>query len=177
METMEKTFRFKPITLGYIIIVLLLSLVSCRTNDFWRQVAQNQKYSNRIYDKFLKVYGNAYMIEPEGNWSVIWYYNNERIYFTEILKSKIVSTKDYPCDTILNIKEYKDGCYLETLDAQALKASYYDEKIDSLYNIYICLDVTDLKLKGSSCPVLKELRELIIRYKLWDFDEQSSYSQ
>ena len=169
METMEKTFRFKSITLGYIIIVLLISLVSCRTNDFWRQVAQNRKYSNRIYDKYLKAYGNAYMIVPEGNCSVIWYYKNERIYITRILKSKIDSTKDYPCDTILNIKEYKDGCYLQAIDAQGFKASYYDENIDSLYNIYICLDVSNLKLKGSGCPVLKELREHIIRYKLWDF--------
>ena len=109
------------------------------------------------------------MIDPEGNFSVIWSYKNKRIYITRILKSKIVSTEDYPCDTILNIKEYKKECYLQTIDAEGFKSSYYDEKIDSLFNIYICLDITNLKLKGSSCPVLKELREHIIRYQLWDF--------
>ena len=109
------------------------------------------------------------MIDPEGNFSVIWYYKNKRIYITRILKSKIVSTEDYRCDTILNIKEYKEECYPETIDAEGFMSSYYDENIDSLYSIYICLDVTNLKLKGSSCPVLKELREHIIKYKLWDF--------
>ena len=148
MGTMEKTFRFKSIIQGYIIIVLLLSLISCGTSYFERQVAQNRTYANRIYDKYLKAYGNVSMIDPEGNFSVIWYYNNKRIYITRILKSKIVSTEDYRCDTILNIKEYKKDCYLQTIDAE---------------------DVTNLKLKGSSCPVLKELREHIIRYKLWDF--------
>ena len=87
-----------------------------------------------------------------------------------ILKSKIVSTEDYRCDTILNIKEYKEECYPEPIDADGFKSSYYDENIDSLFNINIGLDVTALKLKGSSCPVLKELREHIIRYKLWEFD-------
>ena len=169
MGKMEKTYRFKSIIIGSLIIVLLLSLVSCGTNKFWRQVAQNRTYANRIYDKYLKAYGNVSMIDPEGNFSVIWYYNNKRIYITRILKSKIVSTEDYRCDTILNIKEYKKDCYLQTIDAEGFKSSYYDENIDSLYNIYICLDVTDLKLKGSSCPVLKELRELIIRYKLCEF--------
>jgi hypothetical protein len=169
MGTMEKTFRLKSIILGYIIIVLLLSLVSCGTNKFWRQVAQNRTYANRIYDKYLKAYGNVSMIDPEGNFSVIWYYKNKRIYITRILKSEIVSTEDYRCDTILNIKEYQKECYPEVIDAEGFKSSYYDENIDSLYIIYIGLDVTNLKLKGSSCPVLKELREHIIRYKLWVF--------
>ena len=149
--------------------MLLLSLVSCGTNKFWRQVAQNRTYANRIYDKYLKAYGNVSMIDPEGNFSVIWYYKNKRIYITRILKSEIVSTEDYRCDTILNIKEYQKECYPEVIDAEGFKSSYYDENIDSLYIIYIGLDVTNLKLKGSSCPVLKELREHIIRYKLWDF--------
>ena len=167
---MEKTFRFKSIIQGYIIIVLLLSLVSCKTNNFWRQVDKNRTFANKIYDKYLKAYGNVSMIDPEGNFSVIWYYKDNRIYITRILKSKIVSTEDYRCDTILNIKEYKEECYLEPIDADGFKSSYYDENIDSLYNINIGLDVTALKLKGSSCPVLKELREHIIRYKLWEFD-------
>ena len=77
------------------------------------------------------------MIDPEGNFSVIWYYKNKRIYITRILKSEIVSTEDYRCDTILNIKGYQKECYPEAIDAEEFKSSYYDENIDSLYNIYI----------------------------------------
>ena len=54
---MEKTFRFKSIIQGYIIIVLLLSLVNCKTNNFWRQVDKNRTFANKIYDKYLKAYG------------------------------------------------------------------------------------------------------------------------
>ena len=68
---MEKTFRFKSIIQGYIIIVLLLSLVSCKTNNFWRQVDKNRTFANKIYDKYLKAYGNVSMIDPEGNFIVL----------------------------------------------------------------------------------------------------------
>ena len=149
----------------------LLSGISCGTNNFWRQVNRNQKYSQKIYDRYLKEHGNVSMIEPEGNFSVIWYYSDKKIYVTHISRAKISSTEEYDCDSALNIKEikeYEKKHFLEVLDADIFQSSFYDTETDSLYKIEICLDVTDLKSKGSDSPFLNELREHIIKYKLWD---------
>lgn len=148
-----------------------LLVTSCRTKDFMKQIDKNHKYSQKIYDRYLKEHGNASMIEPEGTFSVIWYYKDKKIYVTNISRRKISSTKEYDCDSVLNIKEIKEHekkHFIEVLDADMFQSSFYDTETDSLYKIEICLDVTDLKSKGSDSPFLKELREHIIKYKLWD---------
>ena len=39
-----------------------------------KQIDKNHKYSQKIYDRYLKEHGNVSTIEPEGNFSVVWYY-------------------------------------------------------------------------------------------------------
>lgn len=145
-----------------------LLVTSCRTKDFMKQIDKNHKYSQKIYDRYLKEHGNASMIEPEGTFSVIWYYKDKKIYVTNISRRKISSTKEYDCDSVLDIKKYKRGCYPESIDADGFTSSFYDKEADSLYTIWIGLMVDELKRKGSDCPFMKDLREHIIKYKLYE---------
>ena len=133
-----------------------------------KQIDKNHKYSQKIYDRYLKEHGNASMIEPEGTFSVIWYYKDKKIYVTNISCRKISSTKEYDCDSVLDIKKYKRGCYPESIDADGFTSSFYDKEADSLYTIWIGLMVDELKTKGSDCPFMKDLREHIIKYKLYE---------
>ena len=143
-----------------------LLVTSCKTKDFMKQIDKNHKYSQKIYDRYLKEHGNASMIEPEGTFSVIWYYKDKKIYVTNISRTKISSTKEYDCDSVLDIKKYKRGCYPESIDADGFTSSFYDKEADSLYTIWIGLMVDELKTKGSDCPFMKDLREHIIKYKI-----------
>ena len=170
MENMEKISRF--IISGCLCVVLLLLLQSCKSHDFFHQVAKNRKYTNKLYKKYLKTYGNASMIDPEGTSSVLWYYDKNKIYITDINRAKIASKKEYNCnsDSVINIRKFKRGCYSECIDAEGFKSSFYDVKEDSLYEIYVCLDICELKSKETDCPVIKQLREHIIKYKLWEVE-------
>ena len=143
-----------------------LLVTSCKTKDFMKQIDKYHKYSQKIYDRYLKEHGNASMIEPEGTFSVIWYYKDKKIYVTNISRRKISSTKEYDCDSVLDIKKYKRGCYPESIDADGFTSSFYDKEADSLYTIWIGLMVDELKTKGSDCPFMKDLREHIIKYKI-----------
>ena len=82
-----------------------LLVISCRTKDFMKQIDKNHKYSQKIYDRYLKEHGNVSMIEPEGNFSVIWYYKDKKIYVTNISRRKISSAKEYDCYSVLDIKK------------------------------------------------------------------------
>jgi len=146
-------------------IVLLLS--SCASNRFYRIVARNNDYSRKIYDRYLDTYGNASMLEPEGNFSRVWYYHEGRIYVTNIVNAKTTSIEDFECPSMLNIKEYTKGCYPEALDAEGFGSSVRDAKTDSIQEIYVCLVVDDLISKGSDCPTMGQLRDHILRYNLW----------
>ena len=85
-----------------------LLVTSCRTKDFMKQIDKNHKYSQKIYDRYLKEHGNASMIEPEGTFSVIWYYKDKKIYVTNISRTKISSTKEYDCDSVLDIPKIRN---------------------------------------------------------------------
>ena len=154
------------ITTVCLIIIFFMSLLGCGTNNFMKQIDKNHKYSQKIYDRYLKEHGNVSMIEPEGDFSVIWYYKDKKIYVTHISRAKISSTEEYYCDSVLDIKKYKSGCFPESIDADGFNSSFYDKTKDSLYNIFIGFDVNDLKSKGSDCPLIKDLRNHIIKYKL-----------
>ena len=169
-EGMEKISRF--IISGCLCVLFLLFLQSCKSHDFFHQVAKNRKYTNKLYKKYLKTYGNASVIDTEGNFSVLWYYDNNKIHITEIGRAKIDSTTEYDCDSnsVINIRDFKRGCYPECLDADGFKSSFYDAKTDSLYEIDVCLNICELKSKETDCPVIKQLREHIIKYKLWEVE-------
>ena len=168
MEGMEKISRF--IISGCLCVLFLLFLQSCKSHDFFHQVAKNRKYTNKLYKKYLKTYGNASWIDPESTFSVLWYYDNNKIHITRIRRAKIMSTSVYDCEpnSVINIREYKKGCYMECIDADGFESSFYDTETDSLYRINVCLDIDELISKETDCPVLKELREYIIKYKLWE---------
>ncbi len=143
-----------------------LLVISCRTKDFMKQIDKNHKYTQKIYDRYLKEHGNVSTIEPEGNFSVVWYYKDKKIYITHISRAKISSKEEYDCDSVLDIKKYKSGCFPESIDADGFTSSFYDKEADSLYTIWIGLMVDELKTKGSDCPFMKDLREHIIKYKI-----------
>ena len=138
-------------------LLSFFSIANCRASDFWCQVTKNHEYSKKTFRNYLKKYGNASMILTEGTYSVIWYYDNNMIHITRIGRTKITSREEYYCDTILNIKEYKRGCYIESLDSDLFESSFYDAKTDSLFEIGVCLDVNKLKSKGTNCPILRDL--------------------
>ena len=52
-----------------------------------------------------------------------------------------------------------------------------DVEKDSLYKVEEIFDVRYLLRKGSDCPIFEQLRELILRYKIWDFQEPDTDSQ
>ena len=164
MDSMEKIGRIKIILSC---LLLLLPIAKCSAYDFFRQVNKNHKYSKRVYRNYLKKYGNASMILTEGTYSVIWYNDNNMIHITRISRTRIISREEYYCDIILNIKEYERECYMESLDADLFESSFYDIKTDSLHEIGVCLDINVLKSNGTDCPVLKELRDIVIKYKMW----------
>ena len=76
-----------------------------------------------------------------------------------------MSQVEYSCDSIIDIRKYERGCYPESLDGMGFDSSFYDEDKDSVYKISVSLDLMELKSKGSDCPVLKELRSLILKYQ------------
>ena len=145
-----------------------LLVISCRTKDFMKQIDKNHKYTQKIYDRYLKEHGNVSTIEPEGDFSVVWYYKDKKIYVTRISRAKISSKEEYDCDSVLDIKKHEKGCYPESIDADGFTSSFYDTDTDSIYSIWIGLMVDDLKSKGSDCPFMNDLREHIIKYKLWE---------
>ena len=163
MEKMEKICR--------VIIVMTIFcalLISCGSNNFYTQVRKNRKFAMKIYNNYLDSYGNASMIDPEGNFSVVWYYANNKIYITDITRSKIITKKEYDCNTPLNIDRYEKNCYPNVLDGEGFLASYYNTETDSIHKIWIGLDIDRLKAEGCDCEFLKELRNHIIKYKLWE---------
>lgn len=162
---MEKISRF--VVIRCVCVIVLSLCVSCH-HSFYHQVKMNHKFSKRIYKQYLNKYGNASMLSPMGNFSVVWYYQNERIHIIDIKRGKIFSQREFQCDSIPDIKKYKFGCYPECLDAYVFESSLYDKSTDSLYHIDVCLDIHTLMETGSDCPVIKELREHIIKYKLRD---------
>lgn len=141
--------------------------MSCGANKFYTQVNKNRKFATKVYNNYLKSFGNVSMIDPEGNFSVIWYYANNKINVTNIARSKIVSVRDYNCDSILNIDKYQYGCYPEAIDGDGFQSSYYDAERDSLCEIWIGLDVDKLKSNETDCPFIKDLRNHIIKYNLY----------
>jgi len=118
MENMEKISRF--IICGCLWILFLLLLQSCRTHDFFHQVAKNRKYANKVYKKYLKTYGNASMIAPEGTSSVLWYYDKNKIHITDINRAKIASKKEYNCnsDSVINIRKFNPNRSLEKVSSK-----------------------------------------------------------
>lgn len=165
MESMEKISRFKIV---FYCLLTFFSITSCISHNFENQINKNHRYSKKIYNKYLKEYGNASMIITEGNFSIIWYYQNNAIHITRVKKSKISANQEYECDNMINIKDYKLGCYTESLDAELFLSSLYDIETDSLYEVGVCLVIDELKCKETACPVIKELRNHIIKYKLWE---------
>ena len=149
-------------------VVSLCLCISCKAG-FYAQVKKNQKVSTKIYNKYLNEYDNVSMLSSMGNFSVIWYYSNGKIHITEIKSAKISSQREYSCDSILNIKSFNQECYPECIDAGEFESSLYDKKADSLYHINVCLDIRDLMTNGTDCPVLRGLREHILKYKLRQF--------
>lgn len=146
-------------------ILLFLVLTSCATN-IYRVTDRTIRYSQRIYDQSLEKYGNASMLSPSfGNCTVVWYFYNDTIKIIRIGNTKIMSQVECSCDSIIDIRKYERGCYPESLDGMGFDSSFYDEDKDSVYKISVSLDLMELKSKGSDCPVLNELRSLILKYQ------------
>lgn len=168
-NVMNNLNKISRLVISRCVFIIFLCLCSGCHTSFYSQVKKNQKFSTRIYKKYLNEYDNVSMLSSIGNSSVIWYYSNGKINITDIKKAKIFSVREFSCDSILNIKDYKQECFNECLDAEGFESSFYDKKTDSLYHVYICLDIRNLMINGSDCPVAKELREHIIKYKLREF--------
>lgn len=149
-------------------LLMMVSFTSCKTQDFMHQVNKTYKCSKKVYNRNLKKYGNASMIMPFGHFSVVWYYDNNKIYVTRIRRTKILPVQEYDCELALDIKDYNPECYPEALDADLFRSSFRDIETDSLYDISVCLEVRKLEREGSDCPLLKELRDQIIKYKLME---------
>ncbi len=59
-------------------------------------------------------------------------------------------------------------CYPEWSGSECFKSAYYDAEKDSVYESKIWLNVDTLKQNGTDCPVLKELRDIVIKYNMWE---------
>lgn len=160
---------------GVLLGAILLS--SCASTSFNRSIAKNVNFSEKLYRQYLSTYGNASMLEPEGNFSVVWYYDKGRIFVTHICNAKISFYEDYECASMLNIKEYTKGCFPESLDAEGFKSSFRDAATDSIQEIYVCLEVARLISNGSECPIMGTLRNHIKKYNLWPVSMDSPSTQ
>ena len=175
MENMEKISRF--IICGCLWILFLLLLQSCKSHDFIKIENKVAEYSERVYVKRLKKYGNASMINPEGWSSDVWFYDKNKIHIEHIARRgrriKITSKREYDCDSLIDIKEYKESCFHKCEDISTLlRSSMYDAETDSVYELFVMLDMDKLVLNGHDSLLVKKLREHIIKYDLWKVEKK-----
>ena len=177
MECMEKISRF--IGLVCLCFLFFSFLQSCKSHDFIKIENKVGKYSKRIYAKRLKKYGNASMIRPEGWSSDVWYYDKNKIHIEHIARRgrriKITSKREYGCDSLIDIKEYKEGSFHKWDDISTLlRSSMYDAETDSVYELFVVLDMDKLVLNGHDSLLVKKLREHIIKYNLWEMMDKGN---
>ena len=177
IERMEKISRF--IGLVCLCFLFFSFLQSCKSHDFIKIENKVAKYSERVYVKRLKKYGNASMINPEGWSSDVWYYDNNKIHIEHIARRgrriKITSKREYDCDSLIDIKEYKESCFHKCEDISTLlRSSMYDAETDSVYELFVMLDMDKLVLNGHDSLLVKKLREHIIKYNLWEMMDEGN---
>lgn len=163
MESMEKIGWLKIIICHLIILVIL---IGCKTVDFYKIDVNVGKSVDKLYNQYLKKYGNATKLDSEGNFAFVWYYDKNKIYITKIIWKKKPIFREYDCETPLDIKNFKQGSNPPMSVEWRFESSLWDAKNDSLYCIFEYLDVDELITYGSDRPVLKELRDQLIKYHL-----------
>ena len=164
MENLVKISRIVILSL----MLLLTTSASCKTLDLYLIDCKIWKQSNKLFKRYLRRHGNASMIEPTGNFSLVWYYENNKLYLTKIIWKKKNIKRVYDCDKYYNPKDYEKGCYPEWSGRECFKTSFLETENDSVYEAEIWLNVDTLKQNGTDCPVLKELRDIVIMNKMWE---------
>ena len=164
MESMEKISRIIIICFFF---WMLPSFVDGRTYDWYKIEVQVNKTAKKLYNRTLKKHGNATMLSPEGNFVLVWYYANQKLYLTKVIWKKKSIKREFECDSALNIKNFNPDCQPPQLLHCRLRSSLVDAETDSVYTISAFFDVDSLISKGSDCPVFNQLRDHLITYKMW----------
>lgn len=166
MENMVEISKFKIIIISF--LMLFTTAARCRTLTLYSIDNKIWKQSNRLYNRYLRKYGNASMIDPTGTLALVWYYENNKIHITKIMWKKKNIKYVYDCDSYYSPKDYEKDCYPEWSGRECFKSAYTDVENDSIYETEIWLNIDTLKQNGTDCPVLKELRDIVIKYKMWE---------
>ena len=164
MESMEKISWFKVM---FICLLLSSSLVGCKPISWYKIENQVGKSADKLYNRTLKKHGNATMLRPEGNFVLVWYYENQKIYLTTVRWKKKSIKREFECDSALNIKDFNKDCLPPQSIHWYFQSSSVDAETDSVYTISAFFDVDSLISKGSDCPVFNQLRDHLITYKMW----------
>ena len=164
MKSMKKISRLKIMFLG---LLLLSSLVGCKPISWYKIENQVGKKAEKLYNRTLKKHGNATMLCPEGNFALVWYYDNQKIYLTTVRWKKKSIKREFECDSALNIKNFNPDCQPPLSLHWEFQSSSVDAETDSVYTISAFFDVDSLISRGSDCPVFNQLREHIVTYKMW----------
>lgn len=170
------------------LFLLLFPLAGCKPLSWYKIEAKVWNSAKKLFNRTLKKYGNASMLLPDGNYALVWYYSNQKIHITNIIWKRKLIVREYDCDSTLNIKEFNPECLPERKDFEPdyhlypsynvyFVSSFMDAETDSLYKVDEFFDVEYLLRKGSDCPVFNQLREHIIKYQLWTYQEPDSISQ
>lgn len=165
MEKMEKISRFLALCLMLIGISLLI--FSCGTSSFTKQIQKNYEFTEKFYQNEIQSYGNAFMIQFEGNHSVVWHYEENKICKTRIIRSKIVKIEKLQCDSIINILNYEEGCYPECLDGDLFRAYVLDAKTRKAKEISRTIDINKLVSERSSSPFINQLKNHIQKLNIY----------